>query len=333
MNALILLAALASTPAAGPSVDTLSQARGTQYLELRQALLQTARPKAELRVDARGWKLSLAQEALAVHAADPSWAQRTLEVPELAPKAYLKTRHGRPSATATVKTWPAALVLERLVFVPETQRHPDRDYPRHVSAEGLRQTEAQAFLHALIHQAGVSGHPAARFALTELVFDAAQTVSTRAVAAEALGRTGQVEVVDTLESLVQDQTAPLSLREAAVAGLGGLPFAQSVAQLKAQAQAGPMNLVAVHALGRVARIKGGSEALRPEVTQVLLQVLRTQPEAETQTIEALGRVGSAETAARLDEISRGAGDDAGLRHRAERAAQRIRRALGRRRGV
>lgn len=310
---LIIIAGLLT--AAGPeSLNTLSLAEGQTYVQNRQAILQSGTLPDPTEFNTHQWRQSLAAEALRLHAAEPQWALRSQRIPGLELEVYRQTRHGRPSASATVDTWPAVLVLEELVFMRGR---------RDLSAQ-----PAQAYLHALLRAAGRSQHPAAGPALTEILYDGAQTVSTRATAAYALGLTGEETAVQVLQSILQSKDTPLSIRESALAGLGGLPFAISVEAMTGYVEAPGFAAIAVSALGRLARTRGGEASLRPQVTNVLLQSLG-QAHLETHVVEALGRVGDETTAVVLQQVIDTA-ERSAVRRGAQRALKRIRRNLRRR---
>lgn len=333
MNALLLITLLGAPDAALTAQD-LAYSTGQSYLQNRQAILRSGAQLKDANISGLPqWKIDVLRQALEIHRADPDWAQRTMRIESLDPAVYLSARNRRPSAGKEVRTWPAALVMERLLFATQPQVFEASAYPLRADIGAMRHSEAEALLHALVHRAGRSGHAAAAPALQDILQSSAQSVSTRCVAAEALGHTASAEAFAVLQSLLQDEANPLSLREAAIAGLGAVGSAQSLAALGPYAtKPGTFSRAAIHALGQMARRRGGNPALQPEVVRLLVQRLRADAEAETQVAEALSRVGDLQTVGQLEALAEGAEQQPAVQQRARRALQRLRRVLRRRAG-
>jgi len=333
MNALLLLTLLGA-PDAAVTAQTLAHSSGQAYLDNRQAILRSPAPLKYAGITGLPqWKVDVLQQALELHRAEPNWALRTTRIDSLNPATYLRTRHRRPSAGKEVSTWPAALVMERLLFAAQPPVFEAGAYPARADVGAMRHREAQALLHALVHRAGRSGHAAAAPALQVILRDESQSVSTRCVAAEALGHTADAGAFATLQSLLQDKESPLSLREAAIAGLGSIGSAQSLVALAPYAkEPGTLSRAAIQALGKMARRRGGNPALQPEVVRLLVQRLRTDAEAETQVAEALSRVGDLQTVGHLEAIAEDDEQQPAVKKRARRVMHRLNRVLRRRAG-
>jgi hypothetical protein len=332
------LAADGPRPTPAARVEALYELRGAGYLAERARLLAETTPevKADLRFTATSWRRDLLAEALVARARHPEQAARLRHLPNLDPEVYLMSRHGRPSASKDLDGLPAAMVLEELVFAGEAGHDPSgAKYPDYLEAgerRDLQDAEREAFVHGLILAAGHSGHPAAPFALRAVLLDARQRETSRAAAARALGFTERAEALETLQSILHDRRRPQSLREAAVVGIGGLPFEASLHEL-AQVAArhdDPLRPVALTALGRLGRVRGGDARLRAAVVAALVEALVQSPEHEVRVIEALSRTAYAPGARQLERIAADPERSEAVRARAAHAARRIRRVLHRR---
>lgn len=310
----VMLAALAAAPEGSAG---LLEARGAEYLQARAVALEApARAEDAPKLDAETWRRVVLQEALRAHRADPGLAARTLDVPGVRPEVYRRARRPEPSATHDVARWPAAVVLEHLAFVGRVDRAP----------------EAFAVRHSVILAAGRSGHPAARFALAEVLADPAEPIALRAAAAEGLGLTGDTAAVPVLAAVVEDSEAPVSLREAALAGLGGLRASASLDVLEpwVDSDRGPASRVAIAAVGRLGSARLATPALSGRAAAILARALGDAELDAKPVIEALARTAHAPTVATLAALAEGPELDPALRERYLAAADRMQRVLRRR---
>lgn len=327
-------------PTSAARIEALYELRGAGYIAERARLLaRTApQPRSAPHYSATSWRRDLLVEALVERARHPEQAARLKHLPNLDPEVYLMSRHGRPTASKDLDGIPAAMVLEELVFAGEAGHDPSGskypDYLERYEIRDLKDSEREAFVHGLIIAAGRSGHPAAPFALRGILLDARQRETSRAAAARALGFTERVEALETLQGVLHDRRRPLVLREAAVVGMGGLAFETSLHELARVARRAkdPLRPVALTALGRLGRVRGGDPTLRAEVVAVLVEALLRSPEHQVRIIEALSRTAYAPGAARLEAVAADPEQTDDVRARAARAAARIRRVL-RRRGL
>lgn len=319
MSAAILLATAISATG-GPALETTVELRGASYLDARARLLEghpVTGPSAAVRAD--NWRRVVLQQALHAYRKAPELLERTRDVPGLRPEVFRKARRAQPTATRDVASWPAEVVLEHLAFVGD-------------AAVADRSAQARfALRHAVIMAAGRSRHPAARFALQAVLSRPGESVQLRSAAAEALGLTGAKAAVGTLVALVQDAAEPLSVREAALAGLGGLRFSESLAALTAwmDPEQAPSARIAVSALGRLGSARLASPALRAGAAEALYRALLDARHDRKLVVEALGRVAHPPTAERLAAYAQDEAHPEALRARAEQAARRMQRTLRR----
>jgi len=219
--------ALADLAAAAPAnIDALVEARGADYVALRDAALARPDLKAWLAAQpADGWRRAVLVEALALRADTPQIDAPLRHLRGLDPAVYLQNRRpepvaGRELAAARV---PAAILMECYWKTVDRVSLHDGGYPDGLSPErvdALAAAEHLAFRSALLMAIGRSGHALAAPFLANAARDDTAPVAARSLAATAIGDTQSRAAAGLLRDLLGRVAPPI--RAGVVHGAGKL---------------------------------------------------------------------------------------------------------------